>query len=96
MNKLKINNNLLSRHLLIGSIAVFLTLVFWIAHWEWGDEMRLWRAIGDAGYLLLFVALIIGPLSILWPRTNSLLSWRREVGITRRRTGRVGTNAKGR
>jgi len=43
--------------------------------------MRLWRAIGDAGYLLLFMTLIIGPLSILWPRTNSLLSLRREVGI---------------
>lgn len=81
MNRLKIKNNLLTRHLLIGTIAVFLTFVFWLAHYEWTDEMRLWRAIGDAGYLLLFITLIIGPLSILWPRTISLLSWRREIGI---------------
>ena len=80
-NKLKIKNNLLTHHLLVGSAAVSLVLVFWLAHWEWHDDMRLWRAFGDAGYSLLFVTLIVGPLSKLWPRTNFLLSWRREVGI---------------
>ena len=45
MNKLKIKNNLLTRHLLVGVIAVFLSFVFWLAHYEWSDEMRLWRAI---------------------------------------------------
>jgi len=43
--------------------------------------MRLWRAIGDSGYFLLFITLILGPLGKLWPRLNSLLSWRRETGI---------------
>lgn len=81
MNRLKIKNNSLTRHLLIGSIAIFLTFVFWLAHYEWSEDMRLWRAIGDSGYSLLFVTLIIGPLSKLWSRTNFLLSWRREVGI---------------
>jgi len=81
MNKLKIKNNFFIRHLLVGSIAVLITFVFWLAHYEWDEEMRLWRAFGDAGYSLLFVTLIIGPLSILWPRSNSLVPWRRQIGI---------------
>ena len=43
--------------------------------------MRLWRAIGDTGYSLLFLTLIIGPLSKLLTRSNFLVSWRREIGI---------------
>lgn len=81
MNKLKMGNSFLLRHLLIGSIAVFLTFVFWIAHYEWDDEMRLWRALGDAGYFLLFMTLIIGPLNKLWARSKFMFSWRREIGI---------------
>ena len=81
INKLKIKNNLLTRHLLVGSVSVLLLLVFWAAHWEWNEDMRLWRAFGDAGYSLLFVTLTIGPLSKLWSRTNFLFSWRREFGI---------------
>ena len=52
-----------------------------MAHFEWHDEMRLWRAFGDAGYSMLFVTLIIGPISKLWVRGSFLLTWRREVGI---------------
>jgi len=65
MNRLKIKNKSLTRYLLIGSIAVFLTFVFWLAHYELEEDMRLWRVIGDSGYFLLFVTLIIGPLSKL-------------------------------
>ena len=79
--KLKIKSNTLTRHLLIASISVVLTVVFWMAHFEWDDEMRLWRAFGDAGYSMLFVTLIIGPISKLWTRGAFLLTWRREVGI---------------
>tara|TARA_B110000495_G_scaffold51867_1_gene43433 strand:- start:40 stop:738 length:699 start_codon:yes stop_codon:yes gene_type:complete len=81
MYKLKIKNNILTRHLLVASLAVFLTFVFWLAHYEWHEEMRLWRAIGDTGYSLLFITLIIGPLSKLLTRPNFLISWRREIGI---------------
>ncbi len=81
MNKIKIQNNFVLRHLLVGIIALFLMYVFWLAHYEWDDEMRLWRAFGDAGYSLLFMALIIGPLSKLWSRSNFLLLWRRQIGI---------------
>ena len=81
MNRLKISNNSITRYLLIGVIAIFVTFVFWIAHYEWHEEMRLWRALGDSGYFLLFITLIIGPLGKLWPRLNYLLPWRRETGI---------------
>ena len=81
MIKLKIKNTTLTRHLLIAAISVFLTLIFWMAHFEWHDEMRLWRAFGDAGYSMLFATLIIGPISKLWVRVSFLLTWRREVGI---------------
>ena len=81
MIKLKIKNNTVTRHLLIASVSIFLTLVFWMAHFEWDDEMRLWRAFGDAGYSMLFLTLIIGPITKLWARCSFLLTWRREVGI---------------
>lgn len=81
MNKIKIQNNIVGRHLLVGSIALFATFVFWLAHYEWHDDMRLWRALGDAGYLLLFITLIIGPLSKLSSRFTFLVIWRREIGI---------------
>jgi sulfoxide reductase heme-binding subunit YedZ len=77
----KIKNNTFSRHLIVGTIAVFLTFVFWLAHFEWEDDMRLWRSLGDSGYSLLFMTLIIGPLAKLWPRCNFLIIWRREIGI---------------
>ena len=80
-NKLKIKNNSLRRHLVVASVAVALSFVFWLSHYDWHDEMRLWRALGDAGYALLFATLIIGPMSKVWPRTSFLLLWRREFGI---------------
>ncbi len=81
MNKLKIKNNFITRHLFVGSIAFFLMYIFWLAHFEWENDMRLWRTFGDAGYSLLFMTLIIGPLSKIWKRANFLIAWRREVGI---------------
>ena len=79
--KLKIKNNSPTRHLFVGILAIYLTFLFWNSHYEWDDDMRLWRAFGDAGYSLLFVTLIIGPASKIWPRINLLLTWRREFGI---------------
>ena len=81
MSKMKVKSNFVVRSLLVGVIVLFLIFVFWFAHYEWDDEMRLWRSFGDAGYSLLFITLIIGPLSKLWLRSNFLLLWRREFGI---------------
>ena len=54
---------------------------FWFTRPEWDPEMRLWRAVGDAGLILLFLALVLGPLAKLWPRASGLLPYRRELGV---------------
>ncbi len=43
--------------------------------------MRLWKAVGDSAYVLLLVALLLGPVSKLVPSTRPWLRWRRQVGI---------------
>ena len=73
--------SLLLRHLLSGTIALLLTYVFWLTRPQWSAEMRLWRAVGDAGLILLLLALVIGPAARHWPMTAALVPWRRELGI---------------
>ncbi len=75
------NRQLLRRHVVVGLMAVLLALPFWFGRLDWSADMRLWRAIGDSAFLLLFFALSIGPLSRLWPPAARLIPWRREVGI---------------
>lgn len=43
--------------------------------------MRLWRAIGDSSFILLFLALGLGPLARFSRAFGGLLAWRRELGI---------------
>lgn len=44
--------------------------------------MRFWRAVGDGGFILLFLALVIGPLVKLFPKIFAkFLIWRKELGI---------------
>ncbi|NOX30860.1 MAG: hypothetical protein GXP35_12560 [Actinobacteria bacterium] len=43
--------------------------------------MRLWKAVGDASYVLLLAALVLGPLAKLVPATRGWLRWRRQIGI---------------
>lgn len=73
--------SLLLRHLLSGATALLLTYVFWLTRPQWSAEMRLWRAVGDAGLILLLLALVIGPAARHWPTTAALIPWRRELGI---------------
>lgn len=75
------NNKLLHRHLLLALLAFLLTLPFWFGRLNWDPEMRLWRAIGDSSFLLLFFTLAIGPIARLWPPAARLIPWRREAGI---------------
>lgn len=72
---------LVRRHSLVGLSAGLLVLPFWYGRLNWDAEMRLWRAIGDSGVLLLLVTLAIGPVARLWPPAARLVSWRRETGI---------------
>lgn len=73
--------SLVRRHLLIGVLAILLTLPFWYGRLNWDPEMRLWRAIGDSSVILLFATMSIGPLARLWSPAARLVSWRRETGI---------------
>jgi len=71
----------IARHVRVGAFSLVIVAAFWLSRMEWSQEHRLWRAVGDASYLLLVLALISGPLARLWPATAWTLSWRREVGI---------------
>jgi methionine sulfoxide reductase heme-binding subunit len=71
----------LFRHLVLAAVSAALVWVFWQTRSNWVAEMRLWKALGDAAYVLLLVALSLGPLSKLIPSTRGWLRWRRQVGI---------------
>jgi methionine sulfoxide reductase heme-binding subunit len=62
-------------------LGALLSYGFWLTRPEWDPEMRLWRAVGDAGLILLFLALVLGPLAKLWPQALRLLPYRRELGV---------------
>jgi sulfoxide reductase heme-binding subunit YedZ len=72
---------LLLRHTFVGIVALMFWAVFWFTHLDWDPEIRFWRAVGDASFMLLIFALVIGPMARLWSRTSQLLAWRREAGI---------------
>lgn len=69
------------RHLAVGLLAFLLGFVFARSRMDWSADMRLWRAVGDASFVLLALALASGPLAILFPATKALLPWRRPFGI---------------
>ena len=69
------------RHLTMALCSAGLIGIFWATRSDWVAEMRLWKAVGDASYVVLLVSLAIGPISKLIPSTRSLLRWRRQVGI---------------
>lgn len=74
-------SHFLIRHALVGGIGIGFLILFWLSRLEWNAEMRLWRAMGDAAFLMLFFALASGPMMRLWPHTIRLVKWRRELGI---------------
>ena len=78
---LDFKKNFLFRHLLVGSIGMGLTYLFWLSRPQWDAEMRFWRAVGDGSFILLWFTLAIGPFSQLWNGVRRLLPWRREMGI---------------
>lgn len=62
-------------------LAVAVSLPFWLGRLEWDRDMRLWRTIGDASFVLLFFTLFLGPAARHWRPMARVLSWRRELGI---------------
>ncbi len=43
--------------------------------------MRLWKAVGDAGFVLLLITLGLGPMARIARPVSRLLPWRRQFGI---------------
>lgn len=71
----------LRRHLLVGVLSAALVWFFWSMRSQWVAEMRLWKAVGDASFILLVVSLSIGPVATLFPSARRWLRWRRQLGI---------------
>jgi len=69
------------RHVVVALLSVALVWFFWSTRSNWVDDMRLWKAVGDASYVLLLLTLIVGPLAKLLPSTRSWVKWRRQLGI---------------
>lgn len=79
------------RHLFIGALSLLLVYLFYLSYgawgvkpalWpDWGADHPFWRSWAHAAFVLLFLALIIGPAAKLWRPFTRFLSWRRELGI---------------
>lgn len=69
------------RHVTIAAVAAALVGVFWATRPTWDGEMRLWKAVGDAAFVLLLLALSLGPAARLARSVTRLLPWRRQLGI---------------
>ena len=81
LNSGSLRESFLLRHLIVGLVAAGITYIFWLTRPQWVDEMRFWRAVGDASFMLLVSTLALGPLVKLWPPLSRVLPWRREMGI---------------
>ena len=71
----------LVRHVVVAAVAAALVGLFWSTRPTWDGEMRLWKAVGDAAFVLLLVALSLGPAARLARPVTRLLPWRRQLGI---------------
>ena len=71
----------LVRHLVSALLAAALVGVFWTTRPTWDGEMRLWKAAGDAAFVLLLITLGVGPIVRLVRPAARLLPWRRQLGI---------------
>lgn len=69
------------RHGLIILLSAALIGLFGMVHSQWEPLHRWNRAFGDTALVLLALALALGPLAVLFPRTRGCLVWRRQVGI---------------
>ena len=49
-----------------------MSIFFWFSRLDWDPEMRLWRAVGDAGWMLFWFSLITGPLARIWTRKQRI------------------------
>jgi sulfoxide reductase heme-binding subunit YedZ len=78
---IKSSKQLLLRHLVVALLSGTLIFAFFLSRPEWSAGHRLWKATGDAAFILLFLVLMIGPLAKLYKPFVRFVSWRRELGI---------------
>jgi methionine sulfoxide reductase heme-binding subunit len=64
--------------LLLGAAGWWLG---WAVRGSWDPEMRLWKAFGDAAFVLLVAVVLVGPAARLWRPVRGLLPARRALGI---------------
>ena len=69
------------RHVAVAIGSAALVTLFWASRPTWSAEMRLWKAVGDAAFVLLLVTLSLGPLARISRPFIRLLPWRRQFGI---------------
>ncbi len=81
MGPFTLGKNVLARHVACAVLAGALTFVFWETRPQWSADMRLWRAFGDAAFMMLIVTMALGPLSRVWPKARPALRWRRPFGV---------------
>ena len=71
------------RHVLIGVLSVLVAYLLLISRAEWSEMHRYNRALGDLSFLLVALAMAIGPLTRLSSARlfRKALPYRRELGI---------------
>ena len=69
------------RHASVALLASGLVALFWGTRPQWDPEMRLWKAVGDAAFVLLLLTLAVGPVARLARPATRFLPWRRQLGI---------------
>lgn len=79
------------RHLCVAVFSFLSVYLFYQSYSSWGVQPALWpdwsadhpfwRAWAHAAWVLLFLALILGPAAKLWSPLARFISWRREFGI---------------
>jgi sulfoxide reductase heme-binding subunit YedZ len=72
---------ILAKHGLVAIVTLLLLAVVWQVNETWSPDMRLWKAFGGASFFLLWFALVLGPLAVLFTFATKLLPLRREIGI---------------
>lgn len=70
-----------SGHLVAGALAAGGWLVGWVARGTWDPEMRLWKAFGDAAFVLLIAVVLLGPAARIRRPLGRLIPYRRPLGI---------------
>ena len=73
--------NIFIKHVSVAVLAAVIAVPFWYGRLDWDPEMRVWRTVGDASVVLLFLVLFLGPLARLFKSLSRFLHWRRELGI---------------